>query len=436
MIEDLVDVLDRSWTTLEREIGPQFALSCFPFHHQLARDARTAGLLADLRREESASRKQLRDAMDIARTDMGPIVDELAATNAEAFEPPPDEDHEYDASLDAVRARLRPPKIAEEDDVWGIGRETNDDDNMGGAVAIVRHVAERAKRTDLVERVDGVVRLREHARRSRRTFFRTSAASALIRWERDLGDLHPPAVIEEWKVDIGRFGRTRSAGLGGIYEQLFGDIHGRQNSAVEERAVEAKLDEMRRDVRRVYEEIRRRIGTERSLLAVFERYRQRCQWYDAERLQALAESGRGKAEDRLTETLAAYLFDHGLNPLTRPLAGQIQPDVLGSDERFSFYVEAKQHDDSANSYLLKGMQQVWDMLDQIRGTRFDVAEAFYVIYRRGGPRYSFPARVQHNERVVHILVIDIAPTAQRGSNAPSTITFNLQQVMPQAAAGA
>jgi hypothetical protein len=194
--------------------------------------------------------------------------------------------------------------------------------------------------------------------------------------------------------------------------------------------VNAFLDRMRSDTKRVYEHVRMRIGAERSLLAVFERYRQRCVWYEAERLRAVAASGPGKPEDRLTETLAAYLFDHGLNPLTRPLVGRVQPDLLGQGSPFSFYVEAKQYTKAAPGYLLKGMHQVWDMLDELRGKNLDVSEAYYVIFRRGGPRYSFEPRVQYRDRVVHILVIDIAPTNQRGSNAPPTRSFGLADLTP------
>jgi hypothetical protein len=187
---------------------------------------------------------------------------------------------------------------------------------------------------------------------------------------------------------------------------------------------------MRSDTKRVYEYVRARIGAERSLLAVFERYRQRCTWYEAERLRALAVSGPGKPEDRLTDTLAAYLFDHGLNPLTRPLVGRIQPDLLHAGSRFSFYVEAKQYDRAAPGYLLKGLNQVWDMLDELRGTHLDVVEAFFVIYRRSGPRYSFAPRLEHRDRIVHVITIDIAPPDERGSNAPPTQTFEAADLLP------
>jgi hypothetical protein len=77
------------------------------------------------------------------------------------------------------------------------------------------------------------------------------------------------------------------------------------------------------------------------------------------------------------------------------------------------------------------MQQVWDMLDQLRGTTHDVREAFYVVYRRGGPRYAFPPRVQDGDRVVHVIAIDIAPSDERGSRARHTIAIELAELAPQ-----
>ncbi len=51
----------------------------------------------------------------------------------------------------------------------------------------------------------------------------------------------------------------------------------------------------------------------------------------------------------------AYLFDHGLNPLTQPLVGSIRPDLLDAHSQFSFYVEAKQYIKANPGYLLEGM---------------------------------------------------------------------------------
>lgn len=62
----------------------------------------------------------------------------------------------------------------------------------------------------------------------------------------------------------------------------------------------------------------------------------------------------GGPQDRLTGELARYLFDAGLSPLTKPLTGGLQPDLL--DPLASFYVEAKQYArSSACGEIVKGV---------------------------------------------------------------------------------
>ncbi len=304
-------------------------------------------------------------------------------------------------------------------------------------------VAQTASCEDLQARIENAKQELEHAKRTRRTFWRTSAAAALVRIEVDLKYLHPPASDADPMAEYARSVRMRDERFARIYKALFGT--GQRVVVVDEKgssgeiAGTADVAPMRKDMKRIYEEIRRRLGAERSLVAVFERYRQRCQWYEAERLQEVADHGPGPGgpEDRLTETLATYLFDHGLNPLTRPLAGRLQPDLLGLDDPFSFYVEAKQYTQACRTYLLDGMKQVWDMLDQLRNTGFDVAEAFYVVYRRRGPRYVFrEPLVRHGDRVIHLLMIDLAPSAERGSHAERSHVFETSDLVPQPAAAA
>ncbi len=429
MIEDLVDVFDRSWEFLSREEGVNFALACFPFHEQLLRESRTALLLSDFRREERASRQMLLVADDAARASLSAIIDDLERDHPDAFPPAPADD-DYDRSIDATRRRLVRAPVDPDDDAWGVGRETDDDGRLEHALRIVQGICQSVNRQDLQERTDQVDRELEHAKRVRRTYFRTGAGAALERHERDLADLHPPATDRGLNAWLARHSRLQRS-IGHIYKVLFGKWTDIDDAT--ERSIDSHLAVMRKDVERVYEEVRRRLGSERSLLAVFDRYRQRCQWYDADRLRTIAQRGRGKPEDRLTETLVTYLFDRGLNPLTRPLAGQLQPDLLGVDARFSFYVEAKQYEAANRTYLIDGMHQVWDMLGQLAGSGFDVAEAFYVIYRRKGPRYVFPNRVQHQDRVVHIMVIDLAVSKERGSNAPRTDVIELADLLPRAA---
>lgn len=51
----------------------------------------------------------------------------------------------------------------------------------------------------------------------------------------------------------------------------------------------------------------------------------------------------------------------------------------------------------------------------LRGTPYDVHEAFYVVFRRGGPRYVLPPAVRGEGWTAHLLLIDIAPAEKPGS---------------------
>jgi hypothetical protein len=446
MIQDLIELLDRSWAALDAEKGLDFALQCFPFHEQLLRDSRLNALLIEFRREEADSIAVLRRVEVTTRARLATIADALEAGAPPALEAAsddaPDDVADCVSSIGLVRQLLSPAQANEHGE--RDGRDAYFDDRVNRAIGCLKELVSPARTDKTRVQLDEVERAFGHAARVRATFVRTSAASALTRLEQDFADLHPPEIDPGRHAKLARLARVVKRPLGAIYDKLFGGgllitgftLTTRADSDMvdseDDAALAQYLERMRRDMRRVYEEIRRRLGAERSLIAVFDRYRHRCQWYEADRLRDVAAHGRGKPEDRLTATLAAYLFDHGLNPLTRPLAGQLQPDLLGTGTRFSFYVEAKQYRRANRAYLVKGMQQVWDMLHQIRGTPVDVAEAFYIVYRRGGPRYAFSVdRVQHGDRVVHVMLIDIAPADQRGSRAPQTVSIEQDELLPR-----
>lgn len=428
MIEDVVENLDRAWAALNAQPSVDLIVNSYRFFDQLKRDTRIAAIMEDLRREEAESVEILTRAHSDVAVALGQIANDLEQSAPDAFPAPPKDRNEHDASLRGVRNYLtRAARTIAEP--FMVGRLRSDGNELSYAIGLLRAGATRAERADTLERLTELQRQFDYANRSRQIFYLTSAASSLVVLEQRLLDLHPPPVDQGEEAEIARHARAVRTPLGAIGEAIFG--LGKLN--LEDAEVKALIEGMRDDIKRIYEDIRRRLGQERSLLAVFQRYRQRCQWYDAERLRDIAAKSNSKPEDRLVDTLVSYLFDHGLNPLTQPLAGKIRPDLLDAHSRFSFYVEAKQYIDASPGYLLEGMQQVWDMLGQLHGSGYDVREAFYVIYRRGGPRYDFAHRVQHRDRVVHVLMIDIAPTDERGSNAPPTRTFTADDLRPKSA---
>ncbi len=133
------------------------------------------------------------------------------------------------------------------------------------------------------------------ATRARRIYYQTSAGASLARVERDLADLHPPVGDPSSHAELARMCRVNDKPLGRIYNVLFKNERVIEDSD-EGRAMNRVIDYLRNDMRRVVEEVRRRIGSERSLLSLVQRYRQKCQWYDADRLRALAANGPSLAE--------------------------------------------------------------------------------------------------------------------------------------------
>jgi hypothetical protein len=178
--------------------------------------------------------------------------------------------------------------------------------------------------------------------------------------------------------------------------------------------IESALALARVDLERLYHEVRSRIGQRRSLLALFHRFKQRAEWYDAARLRALVAKNSRKGEDLLSLELAHFLFDHGLNPLVRAMMGDLQPDIvdLGTPR---LYVESKRYSTGKRGYLIRGMHQVWDTLGTQRGTAFECRRAFYSVFRLGGPRYVFPPILRSEGAEVYPILIDIGAPKTKGS---------------------
>lgn len=169
-------------------------------------------------------------------------------------------------------------------------------------------------------------------------------------------------------------------------------------------------------VARVYEGVRARLGTARSHRALVERFRLRAELYGAAEMRAVAES-QARPEDALADRLARFLFDQGLNPLTRPLTGRLEPDLLDPTAPWTLYVEAKQYASSggARRTIVHGMRQVWDTLSRLQGHPNRVREAFYVVFRRGGPRYVLPEELRSEGVTVYPVLVDIAEARESGS---------------------
>lgn len=187
-------------------------------------------------------------------------------------------------------------------------------------------------------------------------------------------------------------------------------------------------------VRRLHEELVMRIGTRQSLLALVHRFKERCEWHDRERLRSIASQARKarrKPEDALTAEFARWLFDQGFSPLTEAKVGAgLKPDLL---DPARLYVEAKRYKGSrGRGDICNGAKQVYSTVQNLRGTKYAIEEALFVIFRESGPLYLLPETVQCGDWVMVPVLIDIAPPSETGRRErEQPIEITAEELAPQ-----
>ena len=265
-------------------------------------------------------------------------------------------------------------------------------------------------------RLGNVQRRYDYAVRLLRLRTRTSAGLALLKLEAVPDELNPPArLFDDEGEGALSVASDRMRWVSSESYSLFKLAWQDRLDAADLGVIDKRVADLRDAVERLREDLRRRIGTTRSRLALVYRFKLRCEWHDRERMLAVADDDRlpGGPEDRLTGEFARYLFDAGLSPLTKPLAGGLQPDLL--DSLASFYVEAKQYArSSARGDIVKSVAQVLDTVGRLRGGPYAVDEAFCVVFRREGPYYDLPHVLQTETYRLHLVMVDLAPTTEAG----------------------
>ena len=265
-------------------------------------------------------------------------------------------------------------------------------------------------------RLGNVQRRFDYAVRLLRLRTRTSAGLALFNLEAVPDELNPPArILDDDDEDTLSAASDLMRWVSSESYSLFKLAWQERVDAADLRIIDKRVADLRDAVERLREDLHRRIGATRSRLALVNRFKLRCEWHDRERMLAVADDDRlpGGPEDRLTGEFARYLFDAGLSPLTKPLAGGLQPDLL--DPLASFYVEAKQYaTSSARRDIVTGVAQVLDTVGRLRGGPYAVDEAFCVVFRREGPYYDLPTVLQTETYRLHLVLVDLAPTTEAG----------------------
>lgn len=161
---------------------------------------------------------------------------------------------------------------------------------------------------------------------------------------------------------------------------VFGDRPA-QTARADQTEVENLARQARRDSGRLLAELGTRLGRTKSRLAVLRRFQTYAQWYARDELRAAVADAeradqRGEVEKVLTERLALFLFEHGLDPLWRPLLGRLEPDLLDPSTTGRLYVEAKQASGGAavKRAATQGVRQAMDTASQLIGTSYRLDE--------------------------------------------------------------
>jgi hypothetical protein len=174
-------------------------------------------------------------------------------------------------------------------------------------------------------------------------------------------------------------------------------------------------------IERIHQELRLRLGTQRSVLALLERFRGRCQWHERADLFKLATTKGGKPEDKLVSVMARWLYDQGMNPLGQASAGGLRPDLFDPSRRPAVYVEAKQYKKSPIPAIRKALKQVDDTAAQFTAEPYAIREAFLAVFRLDGPLLvPQTLTMQRGAYTLHIVVIDLKPLAKAGSREPES----------------
>jgi hypothetical protein len=190
---------------------------------------------------------------------------------------------------------------------------------------------------------------------------------------------------------------------------------------------------LKQQLKRVYEGVRQEIGITRLLLQMLDRYRMRCHWYNHDHLRSLVldESGEfiRNREDVLTRDLALYVFDLGVTVIYRPRFGKHEVDLLELDAEHPMFIEVKAYKDAnAKGELVSGVSQLHAYLSSLDAHK-PISEAYYVMYRLGGPIYEFPRRISTSRFTIYPILVDLGLSSESGRNQPKPILIAENEIL-------
>lgn len=435
-MEDFIQSLNRKLTYLQSLKGRDKIRQGRVFIDDLYRNPRSKAVINDIKSSTEAKLMELAEFDRSLYAELKSIKDEFVRRapdfdDTDMTEPQPGgpiRDYEtsfafFELGLDEKAERQTiPMMVSSFDDRTNFcmisnilfGKIANAMNGYVPATGQIDEVAQREDLSDLRKRLNKIKTAHTHQHRKFIDHKLTNAGPAMFTMENMYEEANPePYDYDALTPEDHRYKLSRA--LHGHGDVLAKAMYTSDHLTVdEEREISALADFIDDAATRIHDEIVSKLGSQLSNIALLERYKSRCEWHARLELHRIAVA-RGKAEDKLADNLALWLFDQGMNPLTRSKAAGLEPDLLDPSTRFNLYVEAKQYSQAKKPYIIQGVAQMIDTIGRLHGTPYEVKEGFYVVYRLGGPRYVLPKVLNIGEWTIYPVLIDIAGSKVSGS---------------------
>jgi len=163
-----------------------------------------------------------------------------------------------------------------------------------------------------------------------------------------------------------------------------------------------------------YEYVDEHIDDQQAILYFLRKYKHRSEWFQRERLHAIAADETGTAEKSLAFDLYEYLHDQGIDFSIEPKSASGEPDLVTEqvgDNKVVADAKVFWPDRSkAKSYIIKGFHQVYTYLRD-----YNEPFGYLVIFKMCEDDLKFMVppttamfpSISHNNKTVFFIVVDI-----------------------------
>ncbi len=448
--QHLVELLDRRFQLLQEQDEQEYLAHFLRFAALMLRDAELAPysrqLVAEFEQRllvtQEKWQQEVCDLVELRRQTTETFPD-LDNSNTAFDEGPLGVSYEYDVSL------------AHFDDlVSGVSRESGesfsliapsmyDDSTLPLQVlsilkstlrpkfdAYAKQAAEQRARGDTVDkmpealdrlwsRLGSIEQAHAHDYRDFVNWRRTSPGQALVNVADLAKRLNPEPLQYE---SIHEIWKLRSLKEEWYYGHLGRVLYANEPDPKELKAV---VNGCRNNARISYEGLRESISRLGAHEQIVNRYKIRCMWYDPSEVHNLGLQSDG--EVALTRHLALYLYDQGLPVVSRLRVGIHEPDVAELGQGAILIEVKKYHAQERPSRvrekLIRGLAQLHAYLNAFEA-HTEIREAYYVVYRLGGPLVEMPRYVRTPRFNICTVLIDMGEAHESGSrqSRPVVIT--------------